>query len=376
MIGTGATAVQAIPQVAEWAKELIVFQRTPSSVDVRGQHLTDTSKWTDEVAFKKGWQRERLANFDSVISNGEPAEGKDLIKDGWSNLRTYHALIGGPSRGIIPYEKIPEEVGKLHQMDVERTNRVRARVDQEVHHKTTAGNLKAWYPTWCKRPCFHDDYLPAFNRPNVRLVDTDGKGVERITEHGLVVNGQEYPVDLLILSTGFRGPGNGSGSPASRSNLAVTGRDGKSMDDKWIDHTATLHGVVSHDFPNFFYPGPSQLAATANQMQMTEQAATHVAYIIAEAEKVAKTEKFSVEPSVEAEEGWTGLIMRGAGNFAALVGCTPSYLTGEGVNERKSIEEQMKAARGSIWPEGMGSFIEVIEGWRTKGGLEGIEVKV
>jgi hypothetical protein len=149
------------------------------------------------------------------------------------------------------------------------------------------------------------------------------------------------------------------------------------MGTKWNKSIATLHGVVSHDFPNFFFPGPLQASATANYTHMLDQAAKHVAYIITEGAKMAKVNKFSIEPTVEAEEGWTGQIMRGAGNFAALVGCTPSYLNREGeVNKPKSLEEQMKAARGSIFPLGMLSYIETIEAWRNRGGLEGIEVKV
>ncbi|KAF9070330.1 hypothetical protein BDP27DRAFT_1263725 [Rhodocollybia butyracea] len=372
LLGTGATAVQLVPQLAEWARELVVFQRTPSAVDSRGQRVTDITKWKEEVAFKEGWQCERMARFDSYTI-GAPT-GEDLVADGWTKSGTYHALIGGPSQGIVPLEKIPEYVTYLHSIDIKRMNRIRARVDELVQDKTTASNLKAWYPTWCKRPTFHDEYLPSFNRPNVRLVDTDGKGVERITEQGLVVNDQEYSVDLLILSTGYRV---GSGSPADRANMVIKGRGGVDISDKWDESIATLHGVVSHDFPNLFFPGPSQASATPNYTHMLDQAAKHVAYIIAEGAKMAKVDNFSVEPTVEAEEGWSEQIMMGAGNFSALVGCTPSYLNREGeVNKQKPLEEQMKAARASIFPLGMLSYIETIEAWRNKGGLEGIEVKV
>ncbi|KAJ7041449.1 flavin-binding monooxygenase-like family protein [Mycena alexandri] len=375
LLGTGATAVQAVPQLAAWAKELIVFQRTPSAVDLRGQRLTNIAKWKDEVAFQAGWQNARMVSFAATVSADPSAV--DIVSDGWGKLGTYYALVGGPSRGVLPPEEIPEYVTYFHVLDAERTNRVRARVDESVKDKTTANSLKSWYPTWCKRPTFHDDFLPAFNRPSVRLVDTDGKGVERITEHGLVVNGEEYPVDLLILSTGYRGPGEGDGSPAYRANMVVTGRAGKSMAEKWDGSIATLHGVVSHDFPNFFFPGPSQGAATANYTHLLDEMATHATYIIAEAAKMAKADKFYIEPSVEAEEAWTAQIVAGAGNFAGIVGCTPSYLTREGdVEQQRSLEQQMKAARGSIWPLGMVSFAETIKAWREKGGLEGIEVEV
>ncbi|KAE9392956.1 FAD/NAD(P)-binding domain-containing protein [Gymnopus androsaceus JB14] len=351
LLGTGATAVQAVPHLAKWSKELIVFQRTPSAVDSRDQRATDVTKWKEEVAFKKGWQSERMVRFDSYIG-GAPS-GEDLVMDGWTDLKTYHVLIGGPSR---------DEVSNFHTIDVERMNRVRARVDELVKDKTTADKLKAWYPS-------------------LVLVDTDGKGVERITERGLVVNGQEYPIDLLILSTGYRGPASGNGSPGDRANVVVKGRNGKAMNEKWDGSIATLHGVVSHDFPNFFFPGPYQSSATANYTHLLDQMARHVAYIIAEGARMAKNstnfDKFSVEPSVEAEEDWTRQILSGAGNFAGIVGCTPSYINREGeINKPKPVEKQMKAARGSVWALGMGSFVETIESWRDKGGMEGIEVKV
>ncbi|KAJ7785773.1 flavin-binding monooxygenase-like family protein [Mycena metata] len=377
LLGTGVTAVQVMPQLAAWAKELLVFQRTPSAVDLRGQRLTDIAKWKDEVAFQAGWQNARMVNFAATLS-ADPADpsAEDLVSDAWCKLGTFHVVLG-TSRGIVPYQEIPDYVANLHVIDAERMNRIRARVDESVKDKATADSLKAWYPTWCKRPAFHDDYLPAFNRPNVRLVDTAGKGVERITENGLVVNGQEYPVDVLILSTGYRGPAEGDGSPAWKANMVVKGRAGKNMAEKWDGSIATLHGVVSHDFPNFFFSGQAQGSASANFGHSLDEMATHAAYIIAEGAKIAKADKFSVEPSVEAEEAWTAQIVAGAGNFAALVGCTPSYFTREGdFGEPKPLEEQMKAARGSLWPLGLVSFVETLKTWRNKGGLEGMEVKV
>ena len=256
IIGTGATAVQCIPHLAKWAKELHVFQRTPSSIDKRGQGPTDTEVFKSQVATGKGWWQERNQNFADFGSNVQPPPKVDLVSDGWTGAPAQSALLGGPSHKIpMPMEDIPAYVGWLHSIDFPRMERVRARVDEVVKDPKTAKSLKAWYPQWCKRPCFHDDYLATFNQPNVHLVDTDGKGVDHLTSTGVVYNGQEYPVDVLIMSTGFRGPG--IGSPVARSGMTVTGRGGIDFEQKWTDGTATLHGVCSHDFPNLFWPAIS-----------------------------------------------------------------------------------------------------------------------
>ncbi|GME33155.1 phenylacetone monooxygenase [Neofusicoccum parvum] len=375
IIGTGATAVQVVPQLAKWAKELYVFQRTPASVDVRGQRPTDPEEWATKIAVGKGWQRARSENFNSYLM-GAP-KGEDLVNDAWCRMPSYSGIIGAPGNGIVTPDKIPEHLARLHELDLERAERVRARVDEIVKDKETAKKLHFYYPSWCKRPCFHDEYLPAFNQPNVTLVDTDGKGVESLTANGIVANGTEYPVDVLVLSTGYVSPAAGSGSPASRAGMKVIGRNGLSMDDKWAQQgAATLHGVATHDFPNFFFPGPSQAGVTANFTFALDTLASHVAAVLAEAERrVDQPEKMTVEVTKEAEEAWSMEIMMRAGWFATVSGCTPSYINSEGEKDRPTtMEEKMKGARGAPWGEGISSFVDVLKSWQEDGGLKGFEI--
>jgi cation diffusion facilitator CzcD-associated flavoprotein CzcO len=380
VIGTGATAVQAIPHLAEWSKELYVFQRTPSAVDRRGNHPTDPDWWAREIQGKKGWQRQRHENFNAHISNVTPKPAVDLVSDQWSKAPSYSGLVGGPYN-VTP-ETIPEYVAALHALDLPRQEMIRARVDEVVTDRATAEKLKAWYPSWCKRPCFHDEYLQSFNRGNVYLVDTNGKGVDQINERGISVADKMYELDVIIFSTGFRSPA--VGSPAGRANMAVIGRKGRSLEQKWAEGVGTLHGVISRGFPNFFFPGPSQAAATANQLFTLDQLATHVAYIVtasagksgsAMQEKADTKYTFTIEPSAKAEEEWSMQIMYQAGTFATMAGCTPGYLNLEGELDRRSgMEEQMKAARASIWGKGIADYVAVIEGWRRQGDLRGLEV--
>ena len=228
----------------------------------------------------------------------------------------------------------------------------------------------------CKRPTFSDEYLQAFNQPNVHLVDTDGKGVDSATATGFVVRGQEYPFDVLVLSTGYVTPSIGGGSPAARTGIEIRGRDGKSLDDKWKNHgAATLHGVCSNGFPNLFFTPLSQSAQASNNAFTLDVGTEHAVHIIKEAE--AKVGSGTVvEVSSAAEEAWSLEIMRRAGWFASVMGCTPGYITSEGEALRQSGDpiEMAKKARSGNWTEGMESFIKVLKAYRADGSLQGIEV--
>ena len=170
IIGTGATAVQCVPHLGASARHLYVFQRTPSSIDVRNNRPTDP-EWF--VSLEPGWQQRRMDNFNNLVS-GIP-EPEDLVDDGWTDiignllLRMRRGEAGGDLADVVELA------------DFEKMNQIRSRVDELVDDPATAEALKPWYRQFCKRPCFHDEYLQTFNRPNVTLVDTAGKGVERIT---------------------------------------------------------------------------------------------------------------------------------------------------------------------------------------------------
>lgn len=377
IIGTGATCIQALPHVAKWAKEVYIFQRTPSSVGVRNNKPTDTEWFKEQVAQKPGWQQERAVNFNSFVSNVEPKPNVDMVNDAWSKNPAYSALIGSPAVSTLIPETIPSYIGTLHALDYPCQDAVRQRIASIVSDQSTAEKLKPYYPTWCKRPCFHDEYLQCFNLPTVHLIDTNGKGVDKLTLTSLIANGRGYPLDCLIFSTGFRSPS--VGSPGARAGLTITGRGGLSFDQKWADGVATLHGVCSHDFPNLFWPGPLQAAVSANHMFVLDTLTKHVAYIIAAAQKQAGGKKVLVEPSKEAEEEWSMRVLSLAMGSAAMIGCTPGYLNVEGLADKvmeMGREAQMKAGRGGIWGAGIGDFVRVVEEWRGEGRMRGIEVKV
>jgi cation diffusion facilitator CzcD-associated flavoprotein CzcO len=378
IIGTGATAIQIVPRLAKWAKELYVFQRTPSAVSWRGQRPTDPEEWKSKIAYKKGWQLERMLNFDSYMTNGAKEGQENMVADGWTEMPAFSAVIGSPAAAtLVPTpEEIGKHVGRLYLLDLPSREAVRARADSIVQNPETAAKLKPWYPTWCKRPCFSDEYLQTFNLPNVHLVDTDGKGVDSATPTGLVVAGKEYPLDVLVLSTGYVTPSIGSGNPATRAGMQIYGRGGRSLDDKWQNHgAATLHGVCTNGFPNLFFSPVAQSGQAVNNVFSIGAGSEHAVHIIAKAEAKAGAGAI-VEVTSEAEEAWTMEILKRAAWFAGVGGCTPGYITAEGEFTRISGDpaEMMKRSRTTPWGEGMESFLNVLRAYRAEGSLNGIEI--
>jgi cation diffusion facilitator CzcD-associated flavoprotein CzcO len=260
IIGTGATAIQCVPHLGEWAKELYVFQRTPSSVDVRNNAPTDP-EWA--ASLQPGWQKRRQENFNILVSGGDQDE--DLVHDGWTDI--FRNLTGTAAKEAsrkLGRRLTREERAELMQLaDYRKMNQVRARVDAIVKDPQTAAALKPWYRQFCKRPCFHDEYLDAFNRPNVHLVDTHGRGVQALTERGVVANGREYEVDCLIFATGFEV----GTSYTRRAGYDIVGRGGVTLSDHWANGLRTLHGLTAHGFPNCFFLGFTQTAITISVPQ-------------------------------------------------------------------------------------------------------------
>jgi len=356
IIGTGATAVQAIPHLGEWAKELYVFQRTPSSVDVRADRPTDP-EWA--ASLKPGWHKERMDNFSAVISGAE--FDVDLVNDGWTDL--IGNILLSARRKARAGETVEDPEALVQLADYQTMERVRARVDEIVKDPKTAEALKPWYNQFCKRPCFHDEYLQTFNRPNVHLVDTAGKGIERITEKGVVVAGKEYELDCLIYATGFE-----VGGDYVRSiGFELYGRGGQSLTDRWKDGAETLHSLVTRGFPNAFVLSTMQSGQSANFQHMLDEKAKHIAYIISEAGKRGIR---TLEPTPEAEKDWVDTIVKLAvGREPFLRECTPGYYNNEGG------ELDMRIAKNNQYWRGPMAFIRVLDRWRADGSMPGLDLK-
>ena len=355
IIGTGATAVQCVPHIAEGAEQLYVFQRTPSSIDVRDNKPTDAD-WAASLA--PGWHKDRMENFNTLVSGGFAPE--DLVMDGWTDIIRNLLFIaqqeGNKNLG-------PEKLAELAELaDFQKMEQVRGRVDSVVQDKATADALKPWYRQFCKRPCFHDDYLPTFNRDNVTLVDTNGQGVERITENAIVANGETYEIDCLIYATGFE-----VGTEYTRrAGYDVGGRDGRKLSEHWADGYRSLHGMLVNGFPNLIVMGTTQAGFTANYPHLLDEQARQIAYLITEA---GKRQARVFEVTAEAEEAWVDEIVRkSALREKFLEECTPGYYNNEG-------KQGAIARQNTSYGAGPNAYFAVLEGWRKGGEMEGLALQ-
>ena len=215
-------------------KELYVFQRTPSTIDVRDQRVTkpeEIEAWSREPGWAKA-RRERLAK----ISSGRTA------------LKANDDYMSGKVEAVRPprqYEReiSPEElIQKQLNSNFRIMEQIRGRIDAIVRDPKTAEALKPYYPYGCKRPTFHDEFLPSFNLPHVHLVDTAPLGVQRINERGVVHGDVEYPLDVLIYATGFQW------MATSTFNM-ITGRGGRTLREKWqAEGVRTFLGLHTQGF--------------------------------------------------------------------------------------------------------------------------------
>ncbi|MBL6691871.1 MAG: NAD(P)/FAD-dependent oxidoreductase [Pseudomonadales bacterium] len=350
IIGSGATAVQVVPSIAESVAHLYVCQRTPSTIDVRGNGPTDEA-WFSTL--EKGWQQARIENLTNIL-NGMP-QAEDLVADGWTDLM--HKMIDAhrQSKKGVDLGVDPRRVAQYRKME-----EIRSRVDSLVDDPETAEALKPYYDMFCKRPCFHDEYLPTFNRDNVTLLDTDGKGVESITETGVVVQGTEYEVDCIIFATGFEV----GVSMQRRVGIDLQGVGDLKLSDKWAEGPRTMHGMHVHGFPNAFVLGGVQSTIAFNVPHHLDEQARTLARLL----EHAKNHKFSrIEATQEAEQEWVDAIIND-GQKVSMPGqdpCTPGYYNNEGQSMKNG--RYFRAYRG-----GPPRYFRKLKEWCDNGDFEGI----
>jgi cyclohexanone monooxygenase len=354
IIGTGATAVQVVPNLAASAAQLFVFQRTPSSIDVRANRPTDP-EWA--ASLEPGWQKRRSENFTVLTSGGMAAE--DLVMDGWTDIiGKLLARLAERKDGTVTGDL----ASILELADFDKMEQIRSRVDQLVADPATAAALKPWYRQFCKRPCFHDEYLQSFNRDSVTLVDTDGQGIDRITPRGVVVGESEYELDCLIFATGFE-----VGTDYTRrAGYDVTGSRGATLSDYWADGMRSLHGIHVHGFPNMFVLSHAQGGFTVNYPHLLDEATGHVAHIVRQA---VQDEVAELEVTAEAEAEWLATLEGAARNLVAFQqDCTPGYYNNEG-------QPAAGGFLGTSYGHGPMAFFTLLADWRDQGGFAGLEVR-
>lgn len=357
IIGTGATAIQCVPPLAEAAEKLFVFQRTPSSIGVRGNRLTDP-EWAAQLT--PGWQRRRSERFVAAVEGAE-VDPSEFPGDGWIDLIAANAK-AVRALGAAGYDLTPADKARVTEnADYEKMEQIRARVASVVRDPDTAELLKPWYRPLCKRPCFHDEYLDAFNSPNVQLVDAGDGGLERVTETGIVVAGQAYELDCLIFATGFET----TPTFAGNSGFQVAGRDGLTLGSKWRDGFVTMFGVTTAGFPNCYFMTRTQAPLPQNIPTLLEESAEHIAYLISQT-RARGIRTLDTTPA--GEQAWQDEMMaRRKGMMRFYSQCTPGYFNNEG-----QISEKGHSFFAGLYGGGTIGFFNLLRGWRQRNELEGM----
>lgn len=354
-VGTGSTGVGTLPSIAEDAGELVLFQRTPPMVLGRDQIETDT-EWAESLT--PGWQVERRLNLEDSLL-GRTVE-VDMIADSWTEYyrRLRPTAVSGPECEEL------DTATRTELADLSLLKDLRAKVEQTVTDPETAEILKPWYRARCKRPTFSDTYLEMFNRPNVTVVDVSRtQGIERFTPDGVMVDGVEYPLDCVILSTGFEW----GSSLDRRMNIPVVGRGGLELHDHWREGMQTLHGHSTSGFPNWFYTGRTQAAVSVNYMATIEGQVQNILYVISE---VRRRGAAWAEATDEGQTGWLDEIARvTTDNSALLEECTPGYMNNEG----QKVGRRSRFSMDRYSP-GVQAFEELTAEWRADGNLEGMRI--
>jgi cyclohexanone monooxygenase len=299
-----------------------------------------------------------MDNFQILTAGGYQEE--DLVNDGWTDI--VRKLLSMMLAKDDP-DLSPEAVARTLEMaDFEQMEEIRARVEAIVQDPATAEALKPYYRQFCKRPCFHDEYLETFNRPNVTLVDSEGRGVERITKKGVVVAGREYELDCLIYATGFE-----VGTDYSRrAGFEIIGSEGLTLSKKWADGIRTLHGIHIHGFPNCFMMSIAQSGFTVNFPYMSNEQAKQIAYVI---EQALQRDVTRVEVSGEAESEWVDAVLQSSQSTLEFSqNCTPGYYNNEG--QPTALSQQ-----NGFFMGGPREFVEILEAWRADGNLPGLVLR-
>ncbi len=359
ILGTGATAIQAVPYLARYAKHVYVIQRTPSSVDERRNKPTDPV-WAANL--KPGWQKERIDNYHRAANEVIiPGEG-DLVQDIWTEINNnLDAEREARGENAIPKDEfaVRREVMEFRVME-----RLRRRVASIVKDVETAEALKPYYNFMCKRPVSNNEYYAAFNQDNVTLIDvSDTAGLEAMSENGFLHKGLEYEIDCMIFASGYEV----TSTLKRRWGIeTISGRDGLSIYDFWAGGPLTMHGTMAHNFPNMFYLGFFQGGLNTNTTLQFGQQGYHAAWIIAEALKRGYK---AIEPSREGQDTYITRFCELELDLSHIFEtCPPSYFTNEGETNAPWF-----LFRG--WGLGWDNFEQVLKNWRDEGSMPGMTIE-
>ena len=293
VIGTGSSGVQSIPLIAEQAADLTVFQRTPAYSMPAGNAPVDPellAQWKANYAHHRSEARQ--SGFgDVVVPAGESA----LAVEPDERLRTYEDRWGwSVLTGIISsYRDLLVDAGANETA----AEFVRSKIREVVTDPEVAEALSPrGYTFGTKRPCLDTGYYDTFNRDNVHLVDLRATPLEEFTPEGIRTTEHDYPLDAIVLATGF------DAVTGALSRIDIRGRDGVALGDKWADGPRTYLGLMVAGFPNLFtITGPQSPSVLTNMMVSIEQ---HVEWIADCLAFLRREGTEIIEATLHAEDAW------------------------------------------------------------------------
>ena len=292
VIGTGSSAIQAIPMIAREAKHLTVFQRTPNfSLPAQNAPLDAEV----ERAIKSNYPELRRKTRESALGFlFEIGDGPALDSSPEERLREYERRWqNGGADVLLAYPDLLTD----HAANATAAEFVRAKIRSIVHDPAVADLLSPRdHPIGTKRICIDTDYYAAYNRDNVTLVDIRSAPIEEITPTGLRTRSADYPLDAIVFATGF------DAMTGSLLAIDIRGRDGVALRERWADGPRTYLGLGVAGFPNLFtITGPGSPSVLSNMMVSIEQ---HVEWVTDCIAFLRDQGLAAIEPTAEAEAHW------------------------------------------------------------------------
>ena len=293
VIGTGSSAIQAIPLIAREARTLTVFQRTPTySVPARNGAIDpeyEARIKADYAGFRARNSRmpaafgSNLPRSEALALSAAPEERNRAFEERWRH-------------GGLPFLGAFGDLMLNGEANAAAAEFVRAKIRAQVSDPAVAHRLTPTQPIGCKRLCVDTDYYATFNRPNVRLIDLRETPIEAITPAGLRCGGEEHALDNLVFATGF------DAMTGPLLSIDIRGRGGLALRDKWREGPRSYLGLGSAGFPNLFIiTGPGSPSVLTNMMVSIEQ---HVNWIGDCLAWLRARGHARIEASVAAENAW------------------------------------------------------------------------
>jgi cyclohexanone monooxygenase len=315
IIGTGSSAVQSIPIIADQAKQLFVFQRTPNyAIPAHNAALTPEYRRAIKADYPGLRERARknMTGIDFDYSNTAALETPPEER-----TREYETRW---QRGGLSFLGAYKDLMVDQEANDTAADFVRAKIREKVRDAKVAALLAPKNTIGCKRLCIDIGYYETFNRPNVTLIDVSEMPIEAITRQGVRVEGREYKVDAIVFATGF------DAMTGALLKIDIRGKGGLTLREKWREGPRTYLGLAMAGFPNLFtITGPGSPSVLTNMLPTIEQ---HVDWIAGSIGYLREHGLVRIEPSVQAEEDW-------GAHVGELVGRTLRYTCGSwylGVN--------------------------------------------